>query len=103
MTTSRAVLRATRAFGSPRIASRSFSVASRMMAEGDTGAPRSGGAASSDAFTKRESASEEMFIRDQERQKLASLRAKIGEHKKHLEELEKHVDDLSKEQGGEQN
>ncbi|KAI9663999.1 MAG: hypothetical protein M1821_007490 [Bathelium mastoideum] len=72
------------------------------MAEGDAGAPRSGGAASSDAFTKREAAAEDYAIRQREREKLLSLKQKIDQQKKHLAELEKHIDDYTKDQGGEQ-
>ncbi|KAL8858275.1 MAG: hypothetical protein Q9178_005138 [Gyalolechia marmorata] len=61
------------------------------MGEGDTGAPKSGGAAQGDAFTKREAAAEEYYVRQKELEKLRNLRQKIEEHKKHLEELDKHV------------
>lgn len=57
---------------------RPFSLAARRMAEGDAGAPRSGGAAQSDAFTKREQASEDYYVRQQEREKLEKLRKKIA-------------------------
>ncbi|KAL8766504.1 MAG: hypothetical protein Q9209_006720 [Squamulea sp. 1 TL-2023] len=63
------------------------------MAEGDTGAPKSGGAAQSDAFSKREAASEDYYVRQKEMEKLQNLKLKIEEHKKHLEELDKHVTD----------
>ncbi|KAL8781681.1 MAG: hypothetical protein Q9213_005898 [Squamulea squamosa] len=63
------------------------------MAEGDTGAPKSGGAAHSDAFSKREAASEDYYVRQKEMEKLQNLKQKIEEHKKHLEELDKHVTD----------
>ncbi|KAI9702177.1 MAG: hypothetical protein M1820_006259 [Bogoriella megaspora] len=99
MYSSRAILRASRAIGAPRFTTtRTFTVASRMMAEGDTGAPRSGGVAHGDTFTKREQANENMYIRDQEKQKLAQLKKRLEEHKEHLKELEKHVDDLTTEQ-----
>jgi len=73
------------------------------MAEGDTGAPRSGGVASGDAFTKREAADESMYVKRKEMEKLKSLKAKISEQKKHLKELEDHIDELSASQGGEKN
>ena len=57
---------------------RSFSLAARRMAEGDAGAPRSGGAAQGDAFTKREQASEDYYVRQQEKDKLAKLKQKIA-------------------------
>ncbi|KAL8761778.1 MAG: hypothetical protein Q9184_002139 [Pyrenodesmia sp. 2 TL-2023] len=69
------------------------------MAEGDTGGIRSGGAAQGDAFSKREKANEDFYVRDQEMQKLRALKKKIEEHKKHLEELEKNVSDTMA-QGG---
>lgn len=48
--------------------SRLFSTSIRSMAEGDTGAgaSRPGGAAQGDAFSKREQASEDMYVRQQE-------------------------------------
>ena len=48
-------------------------------AEGDTGSTRSGGAAQGDAFTKREQASEDYYVRQQEKEKLQALRQKIAE------------------------
>ncbi|KXG47156.1 ATPase inhibitor, IATP, mitochondria [Penicillium griseofulvum] len=72
---------------------RSFSVAVPRMGEGDTGAPRSsGGASSGDAFTKREAAQESLYIREKELEKLAQLKKKINEQRKHLDELETHID-----------
>lgn len=65
-----------------------FSAAARRMVEGGQG----------DAFQKREEASENLYVRQQEKEKAAALRAKIqageAETKKHKEELEK----LGKEQ-----
>ncbi len=57
---------------------RTFSLAARRMAEGDAGATRSGGAAQGDAFTKREQASEDYYVRQQEKDKLAKLKQKIA-------------------------
>ena len=72
---------------------RTFSAAARKMAEGDTGSTRSGGAAQGDAFTKREQANEDYYVREQEKKKLADLRKKIAdreaENAKDREELEK--------------
>ncbi|KAJ5234916.1 uncharacterized protein N7469_004084 [Penicillium citrinum] len=79
---------------------RSFSAVAPRMGEGDTGAPRSGGAASSDSFTKREAAQESMYIREKELEKLHNLKKKIGDQRNHLNELEEHIDKLTKEQGG---
>lgn len=74
------------------IQARAFSMSSVRAAEGDTGATRSGGAAQSDAFTKREHASEDYYVREQEKQKLESLRKKIADKEaelaKHREEAE---------------
>lgn len=64
---------------------RSFSIAARRMAGGDTGATRSGGAAQGDAFTKREKANEDYYVRDQERQKLEQLKKKIQQQEEALE------------------
>ncbi|KXL44321.1 hypothetical protein M433DRAFT_156623 [Acidomyces richmondensis BFW] len=64
---------------------RSFSAAARQMSEGDTGAPRSGGSAQSDAFTKREQASEDYTIRQREAEKLKALREKIRAQEHQLE------------------
>ncbi|KUL88414.1 hypothetical protein ZTR_05469 [Talaromyces verruculosus] len=85
------------------VATRSFSVASVRMGEGDTGAPRAGGVAAGDSFTKREAAQENLYVKEKELQKLRELKAKLKEQRKHLDELDKHIDDLTKEQGGEQN
>ncbi|KKY25308.1 putative atpase mitochondrial [Phaeomoniella chlamydospora] len=78
-------------------------MASVRAAEGDTGAPRAGGSAASDAFTKREASEELRYIKEQERTKLLSLKKKLAEQRKHLEELDKHIDELTKSQGGEHN
>ena len=79
----------------PRLATttRSFSVMPRRAAEGDTGAPKSGGAAQSDAFSKREQASEDYYVKQQEKQKLEELRKRIADKEADLakdrEEAEK--------------
>ncbi|CAG7944863.1 unnamed protein product [Penicillium salamii] len=71
---------------------RSFSVAVPRLGEGDTGAPRSsGGKSSGDAFSRREAAQESLYIRDKELEKLAQLKKKIGEQRKHLDDLESHM------------
>ncbi|KAE8351454.1 mitochondrial ATPase inhibitor, IATP-domain-containing protein [Aspergillus coremiiformis] len=85
------------------IVSRSFSALAPKMGEGDTGAPRAGGAAQSDQFTKREAAQENLYIHEKEREKLLALRKKVQEQREHLDELDKHIEDLTKNQGGEQN
>lgn len=73
-----------------------FSVVARKMAEGSTGSPRSGGAASGDAFNKREEASENLYIRQQEKRKLEELKAKI---KRNQEQMDKDQKDLSELEG----
>ncbi|KAI9677199.1 MAG: hypothetical protein M1829_002773 [Trizodia sp. TS-e1964] len=77
----------------------------RGMAEGATGSgsSRAGGIASGDAFSKREKANEDYYVREQEKAKLLALREKLKQQQKHLQELDKHIDELTKGQGGEQN
>ncbi|KAI6249987.1 hypothetical protein HI914_01898 [Erysiphe necator] len=77
-----------------------LSTTARPMAAGDTGAPKSGGAQSGDAFSRREKANEDMAIKAREREKLLELRKKISEQHDHLNRLEKHLDDLANERGG---
>ncbi|KAG4440465.1 hypothetical protein IFR05_004059 [Cadophora sp. M221] len=79
-----------------------FSTTTRAMAGGDTGAPRSSGAAGGDAFTKREKANEDYAIRMREKEKLLELKKKLAEQHEHLKKLEEHIDEISKGQGGEQ-
>ncbi|KAE8144405.1 mitochondrial ATPase inhibitor, IATP-domain-containing protein [Aspergillus avenaceus] len=85
------------------LVSRSFSALAPKMAEGDTGAPRAGGAQSGDAFVRREAAQESLYIHEKEREKLLALRKKVQEQRQHLDELDKHLEEMSKSQGGEQN
>ncbi|KIW08610.1 uncharacterized protein PV09_00569 [Verruconis gallopava] len=80
------------------LARRSFAYTPRIMAEGDTGAPRATG----DAFTKREKAAEEMYIRQEEQAKLKALREKIKNAQKHMDELDSYIQETMKGQGGEQ-
>ncbi|PYH40910.1 uncharacterized protein BP01DRAFT_395520 [Aspergillus saccharolyticus JOP 1030-1] len=82
---------------------RSFSALAPRMAGGDTGAPRSGGVQSGDAFTKREAAQEARYIHEKELEKLQKLRQSIKEQREHLDKLDQHIDELTKNQGGEQN
>lgn len=65
---------------------RSLTTSPRLRAEGDTGALRTGGSAHSDAFTKREKAAEDMWIRDREKNVIAMLRDKIARQEALLEE-----------------
>ncbi|CZT14661.1 related to H+-transporting ATP synthase inhibitor precursor, mitochondrial [Ramularia collo-cygni] len=74
---------------------RSFSIAARRMAGGDTGATRSGGAAQGDAFTKREKANEDLFVREQEKHKLEQLKKKIQDQESALEKDRAEAEKLS--------
>lgn len=71
---------------------RSFSTAARRMAGGDTGAPRSGGAANSDAFTKREEASENLYMKQRERemlqQRIAKNKQQVADDEAAMKKLE---------------
>lgn len=78
--------------------SRAFTTTTLRMAEGDTGATRSGGAASSDAFTKREQASEDYYVKQEERKKLEALKKKIADQEAQLAKDRKDVEDLQKKQ-----
>ncbi|KAI9855489.1 MAG: hypothetical protein M1824_006085 [Vezdaea acicularis] len=71
------------------------------MAGGDTGAPRSGGSAQADSFVKREKAQEDMYMKNQEREKLNQLREKLKAQQAHLQELDAHLEAIAKEHGGE--
>ncbi|KAH6671398.1 mitochondrial ATPase inhibitor, IATP-domain-containing protein [Halenospora varia] len=73
-----------------------FSTTTRAMAGGDTGAPRSTGAAHGDAFTKREKANEDYAIRMREKEKLLELRKRLAEQQDHLKKLEEHMYAISK-------
>lgn len=73
-----------------------FSLVHRIMAAGDAGAPRSGGAASSDAFTKREEASENLYIRQHEKEKLDALRKKIQQGESQLAKDKAELDQIQK-------
>ncbi|KAF1985702.1 putative ATPase inhibitor, mitochondrial [Aulographum hederae CBS 113979] len=64
---------------------------------------KSGGARSSDAFNKREKAAEDMWIREQEKDKLKHLSNKLAEEQKVLNELKAQIDEIIKTGGGEQN
>ena len=73
-----------------------FSVCARKMAEGDSGAPRSGGSSQGDAFTKREEASENLYIKQQEQEKLRQLRAKISHQEEQLAKDKQQAADMEK-------
>ena len=44
-----------------------------------------------DAFSKREQADENLYVRQKEMEKLAGLKKKIEEHQKHLDQLDKNM------------
>ncbi|KAF2017582.1 hypothetical protein BU24DRAFT_420616 [Aaosphaeria arxii CBS 175.79] len=96
------IIKAARPLASKRL----LSTTARVMTGGDTGsgASRAGGIRSGDAFTKREAANEEMYIRQEERAKLLAIKEKLKQQRQHIDELEKHIDDVTKERsGGEHN
>ncbi|KAF2450865.1 hypothetical protein P171DRAFT_479928 [Karstenula rhodostoma CBS 690.94] len=80
---------------------RSFSSSLRVFAgETGSGASRPGGSRSGDAFTKRETAAEEMYIKQEERARLLAIRHKLQQQQQHIEELTKHIDEVTKQEGG---
>lgn len=78
---------------------RTFSMSAIRAAEGDTGAPRSGGAAQGDSFTKREQANEDYYVKQQEKQKLEALKKKIADSEAQLAQDRKDVEEMSKKGG----
>lgn len=91
-------LRLTRALPA-RLSTRTFTMSAIRAAEGDTGAPRSGGAAQGDAFTKREQASEDYYVKQQEKQKLDALKKKIADQEAALAKDRKEVEEITKKSG----
>ena len=79
-----------------RTSARAFSLSTRQMAGGDTGATRSGGAAQGDAFTKREKANEDHYVRRQEAEKLAQLKKKIADQEADLAKSRQEAESLTK-------
>jgi len=57
----------------------------------------------SDAFQRREKASEDYAIRQREKEKLLELKKRLADQKDHLNKLEEHINEITKNQGGEQN
>ena len=70
------------------------------MAEGDTGAPRSGGSAQGDAFTKREQASEDYAIKQREKEKLQELRQRIADKEAELAKARFEAEEILKKSSG---
>ncbi|CAH2446467.1 F1F0-ATP synthase inhibitor [Komagataella phaffii CBS 7435] len=64
----------------------------RFYSEGSTGAPRSDG--SGDAFTKREKAQEDFYIKKHQAEQLAKLREQLKNQKEHLQNLEKEINNI---------
>lgn len=69
---------------STRVSTRAISTTVARMADGDAGSPRSGGTASGDAFTRREQASEDFYVKQQEKDKLSKLKQKIADQEAQL-------------------
>lgn len=80
----------------PTSTSRSFSISALRMAEGDSGAPRSGGSGQGDAFTKREQANENYEIQRREKEKLEALKKKIADGEAQLAKDRKDAEELNK-------
>ena len=81
-----------------RQTTRSLSMSAVRAAEGSTGAPRSGGAAQGDSFTKREQANEDYYVKQQERQKLEQLKKKIADSEAQLAKDRQDVEAMTKKQ-----
>ncbi|RMZ82144.1 hypothetical protein DV738_g1883, partial [Chaetothyriales sp. CBS 135597] len=79
---------------------RTFAATAFRAGDGDLGGVRSSG--SSDAFTRREQASENKFIREKELESLRKLKEKLAVQRKHLDELDKHIEELEASRKGEQ-
>jgi len=66
------------------ISTRGFSISTIRSAAGDAGSTRSGGMSQGDAFSRREEASENLYIKQQEAEKLKLLKEKIRKQKEDL-------------------
>jgi hypothetical protein len=66
---------------------RSFSALTQRMAAGDTGSTRAGGAASSDAFNKKEAAEEGLYVK-----KIADGEAQVAKDKETADAMNKKQD-----------
>ncbi|KAH7086551.1 mitochondrial ATPase inhibitor, IATP-domain-containing protein [Paraphoma chrysanthemicola] len=86
------IIKSARSVAAPRY----FSFAARRMAEGATGSgsSRPTGQVGGDAFTKREAAAEELYIRQEEKAKLLAIKEKLKQQRQHIEDLDKHIDDV---------
>nr|POE93606.1 atpase inhibitor, mitochondrial [Quercus suber] len=79
---------------------RTFSISTIRKAEGSAGSPRSGGVASGDAFTKREQANEDYFVKSQEREKLEAMKKRIADNEAQLAKDRKDVEEMQKKKSG---
>ena len=66
----------------------------RDSSEGSVGATRTDG--SSDAFTKREKAQEDFYVKQHEKEQLAQLREQLKQQQKQIENLEEKLDNITK-------
>ncbi|KAF1914290.1 mitochondrial ATPase inhibitor, IATP-domain-containing protein [Ampelomyces quisqualis] len=89
------IIKSARSVAAPRY----FSSAARRFAEGATGSgsSRATGSAGGDAFTKRESAAEELYIRQEEKAKLLAIQEKLKQQRQHIDDLDKHIQEVIKE------
>merc|ERR1712137_169080 len=89
------IIKSARSIAAPRY----FSASALRMAEGATGSgsSRPTGTAGGDAFTKREAASEELYIRQEEKAKLMGIKEKLRMQRQHMDDLDKHIDDVIRE------
>lgn len=80
---------------------RTFATTPRILAVGDTGSgfSRPQGERAGDAWTRREQASEEMWIRNEERNRLLALKERMARREEHMDELERHLDDAMAAEG----
>lgn len=63
---------------------RPFATTAHRMAAGDTGSLRAGGERAGDSWSRREKASEDMYIRDREKQIMQMLKQKIADQEMKL-------------------
>lgn len=70
------------------------SACARFYSEGSVGATRNDG--STDAFTKREKAQEDFYIKQHEKEQLAQLKEQLKQQQKKIDNLEEKLDNLTK-------
>ncbi|KAK9475529.1 uncharacterized protein V1510DRAFT_409496 [Dipodascopsis tothii] len=69
----------------------SHNASARFYSEGSTGSSR--GEAGGDAFTKREKANEDYYVRKAEKERLVQLKEQLEKQRKLVEEAEKNLGD----------